>query len=1626
MFLLAFLCVVGILFLPLSDCMECTNQQQKYDSTTKSNFSLIDDRDVRTSNHRITSLWLEDFDSYYRSPILDKCFQYIDDGLFMGILGYSNHEVNKLTYVFYLTIHDIEYTKACNFTNAINTSAYAQELSDDKFTADETVILTYNITQDTFTVDEFQLIFVSNESITYVISTACNAGHNKKTGFRSFLLAVGYYKYCPFDITCSNQLKIVEIEHKLCTRRPVTYTFWGSTNYKEGSKIMLPKPFLFFSSYTDHIMVSSNGALSISSVSNGYKSIPNEDTVFVMDNIPHKDSYWGKEIYFKYQTTPLYLTAANNDVSKFTLTPFKATKILIFTDLKSYTSKQAIFATDDTSTYVILNYQTLENDGMIGYSEVSCGSKVLFDKNSSQMVMQTSNIGVPGRHVFRLTQDCTVADMYPFGSRQGDQSLPVCDNCTEVLSLKTKIPLKWKKISKLYINSDGYISEGHSIEPNKVTREENELYFQIAAYHLDFDTTLGGAVYFRETGDDYIISRANADIKFIYPEAADVTNAVIVTYDNMAAHNDTGRNSFQVVIGYNNLTSAYLIIIYKYLMYGNALAMFKSLPCSRVDVTATYEYENAFYLVGNQKSNKRGKYIYDLHGENKCNEVCRTDTANKHLAMLDKYDLKLLKKTRNTNKHSMILKKIYPRLTEKLYMTVFANSYDHLTINRTTYIESCNIGTILQAQQSIRDFDMTFTPQDVVKVSYYINSNLTEEQKFEITFASNKNATYVIMSRCTLGPGNIHAIGYFKNCSFAITCKYYVETKFIEHNKCGKHVTLLYPTKEDKKSEHVIESKKRSRCSWEKPFLLFSTEATSITIEHSYISIEPEKYTSTDARILLVYDVTEEDVSISSTVYCEYTENTNLIRAANMDVSNHTLTPFSAKHLLLVTFSNVKKGIWDPRYFTFQAVLASDGNETFAILNYFKLEGDATYIGHEEEFCLNSIFYQSLGSTELVHTSNVGIPGRHVFKLTSEIGCIRATLYPHGETSGDLVMPKGDNLVEKLKLNSPLELNTGIIHDIFLSTNALISTKRLSSSTDYHLYVQYPNTIIAPYNLDYDTRISGEIYYRETKEEHTLKLASMDIDSAFGVSVNITSAIVVTYLDIASKNAPLLKDTFQVVIAYNDNGDAFLILIFKQLKNPSGLVMFSESSCCSINVNKLFNYGDARFLSGHTNTAEGLGKFVIDLKRDFTDVLQESKQKQIYTNTIGYDFIKISWEFEANNPAIITLNVVGEWETKWKYLSCDVITSDEFHNLIQNKTYKIELIDANGSLPAVVLFSPEKIGAVSNVSIRQNGHQSFLYWKTPVVKFGNPAVAKTFIKHTMIESGKEYNSLISSSIYESQYSFSGEIGSEHTFVITLAIRNQLGPSETITYTFVETAESSSTNIIIIATTSVCVVLLVFLAMVLYYRKKMKRRNKFLFTQTAYKLDPDRSILEQCNNLTYDTKFEFPRKHISLFRVLGEGAFGQVWMASAKQMENFKPRQIKKRASLWKRYGTKKKTFVAVKTLKAGATESDYKDLANELKLLIHLGEHRNIVNLLGACTRDENLLVILEYCSNGAVLNYLRLNRDDFEASWYKQNNEIFNLYQITWVAVQIADGMNFLEEKKVTQVLLFRVYIAI
>ena len=51
----------------------------------------------------------------------------------------------------------------------------------------------------------------------------------------------------------------------------------------------------------------------------------------------------------------------------------------------------------------------------------------------------------------------------------------------------------------------------------------------------------------------------------------------------------------------------------------------------------------------------------------------------------------------------------------------------------------------------------------------------------------------------------------------------------------------------------------------------------------------------------------------------------------------------------------------------------------------------------------------------------------------------------------------------------------------------------------------------------------------------------------------------------------------------------------------------------------------------------------------------------------------------------------------------------------------------------------------------------------------------------------------------------------------------------------------------------------------------------------------------------------------------------------------------------------------------GATELERRDLINELNIMVTVGEHPNIVSLLGACTAGGKKLFLersLVYCTN--------------------------------------------------------------
>jgi serine/threonine protein kinase len=159
--------------------------------------------------------------------------------------------------------------------------------------------------------------------------------------------------------------------------------------------------------------------------------------------------------------------------------------------------------------------------------------------------------------------------------------------------------------------------------------------------------------------------------------------------------------------------------------------------------------------------------------------------------------------------------------------------------------------------------------------------------------------------------------------------------------------------------------------------------------------------------------------------------------------------------------------------------------------------------------------------------------------------------------------------------------------------------------------------------------------------------------------------------------------------------------------------------------------------------------------------------------------------------------------------------------------------------------------------------------------------------------------------------------------------------------------------VVVACMSVMSLLVLLLLLLLYkYKQKPKYQVRWKIIE---RYEGNSYTFIDPTQLPYNEKWEFPRNNLQFGKTLGAGAFGKVVEATA--------------------FGLGKEDAVlkvAVKMLKSTAHADEKEALMSELKIMSHLGQHENIVNLLGACTHGGPVLVITEYCCYGDLLNFLR------------------------------------------------------
>ena len=151
-----------------------------------------------------------------------------------------------------------------------------------------------------------------------------------------------------------------------------------------------------------------------------------------------------------------------------------------------------------------------------------------------------------------------------------------------------------------------------------------------------------------------------------------------------------------------------------------------------------------------------------------------------------------------------------------------------------------------------------------------------------------------------------------------------------------------------------------------------------------------------------------------------------------------------------------------------------------------------------------------------------------------------------------------------------------------------------------------------------------------------------------------------------------------------------------------------------------------------------------------------------------------------------------------------------------------------------------------------------------------------------------------------------------------------------------------------------------------------------------------SPLEDC---PFFSQLSFPIDRIQLGEAIGKGAFGQVVKATAIGIErDGRVKTVAVKMARDERDEEQKKALISEVNICTSTNKKLIFKLISfhpKVKTLAYLGKQINIVNLLGVVTKNNKLMVIVEYCEMGSLKDFLIDCRESFENQVDEKHGEI-------------------------------------
>ncbi|XP_071206983.1 nidogen-1-like isoform X2 [Salvelinus alpinus] len=163
-------------------------------------------------------------------------------------------------------------------------------------------------------------------------------------------------------------------------------------------------------------------------------------------------------------------------------------------------------------------------------------------------------------------------DMFQYGEQAGDQLLDQGTDQTQALILNQSMFFFDAAYDTVYINTNGFLAVEEPKVESEYLGKMPASFGMIAAFLGDLDNSDGvGKVYYRQDSRPSVLLRTTDHISQAFPQDDEIkpTHALIITWENVAAHGSPGRgdgldrkrNTFQLVVA-SMASASYAILFY--------------------------------------------------------------------------------------------------------------------------------------------------------------------------------------------------------------------------------------------------------------------------------------------------------------------------------------------------------------------------------------------------------------------------------------------------------------------------------------------------------------------------------------------------------------------------------------------------------------------------------------------------------------------------------------------------------------------------------------------------------------------------------------------------------------------------------------------------------------------------------------------------------------------------------------------------------------------------------------------------------------------------------------------------------------------------------------------------------